>query len=72
MNPVDVVVRGDAEWGIGNASLLLEFNAGRPIVAVAAVFQHFPSVILARSDAALRSLRDLEGRVLMGEAHSDE
>ncbi|MEN3372377.1 diguanylate cyclase [Dechloromonas sp. ZS-1] len=72
INPAEVVDRGEAEFGIGNSSLLIEFNAGRSLVAVAAIFQHSPFVILARADAALRSPRDLEGRVLMGETHSDE
>ncbi|MBL8433983.1 MAG: diguanylate cyclase [Zoogloea sp.] len=67
-----VVVAGNAEFGIGNSSLLIDFNTGRPVVAVAAILQHSPFVILARSDPGLRSVRDLEGKTLMGESHSAE
>lgn len=72
VDPAAVVLAGDAEFGVGSSSLLIDFNRGRPIVAVAAIFQHSPFVILARNDPALRTLRDLEGRVLMGESQSDE
>lgn len=72
IDPVAVVAAGQAEFGVGTSSLLIDFNQGRPIVAVAAILQHSPFVILARLDPALRTVRDLEGKTLMGEAHSDE
>lgn len=72
IDPTAVVVAGNAEFGIGNSSLLIDFNGGQPVVAVAAILQHSPFVILARPDPALRSVRDLEGKTLMGESHSDE
>jgi diguanylate cyclase (GGDEF)-like protein/PAS domain S-box-containing protein len=66
IDPVDAVLDGTANFGIGNSSLLVDFNNGRPIVAVAAIFQHSPFVILARRDEGLRNINDLEGRKLMG------
>lgn len=72
IDPAEVVVSGNAEFGIGNSSLLIDFNAGRPVVAVSAVLQHSPFVILARLDPTIRSVRDLEGKTLMGETHSTE
>jgi diguanylate cyclase (GGDEF)-like protein len=67
-----VVVNGGAEFGVGNSSLLIDFNRGLPVVAVAAIFQHSPFVILARVDPNIRTVKDLEGRTLMGESHSAE
>lgn len=67
-----VVVDGDAEFGIGNSSLLIDFNQGLPVIAVAAIFQYSPFVILARIDPQIRTVKDLEGRTLMGETHSAE
>jgi len=67
-----VVASGAAEFGIGNSSLLIDFNRGLPVVAVAAIFQHSPFIILARVDPQIRSIKDLEGRTLMGESHSAE
>lgn len=72
IDPVAVVAAGQAEFGIGNSALLIDFNKGQPVMAVAAILQHSPFVILARLDPTLRSVRDLEGKTLMGEAHSDE
>jgi diguanylate cyclase (GGDEF)-like protein len=68
----EAVVTGEAEFGIGNSSLLIDYNNGSPIVAVAALFQHSPSIILARRDKALRTIKDLEGRTLMGKIHTAE
>lgn len=39
IDPVDSVLEGRADFGIGNSSLLVDFNKGRPVVAVAAIFQ---------------------------------
>lgn len=72
INPTDMVLEGKAEFGIGNSSLLIDFNRGRPVVAVAAILQHSPAVILARLDPSLRSVRDLEGKTLMAESHMEE
>lgn len=72
IDPSDTVSQGQAEFGVGNSSLLIDFQRGLPVVAVAAVFQHSPFVILARPDPTLRSVHDLQGRTLMAEAHSAE
>lgn len=72
IDPVTVVAAGQAEFGVGTSSLLIDFSKGQPIMAVAAILQHSPFVILARRDPTLRTVRDLEGRTLMGESHSDE
>lgn len=66
------VVAGDAQFGIGNSSLLIDYNSGLPIVVVATLFQHSPSIILARDDEDLRTIKDLEGRTLMGAIHTAE
>lgn len=72
IDPVQSVTSGRAEFGVGNSSLLLDFNQGHPVVAVAAIFQHSPFVIMARNDPALRSIKDLEGKTVMTETHSAE
>ncbi|MDX9767479.1 MAG: diguanylate cyclase [Ectothiorhodospiraceae bacterium] len=72
VDPGRVVTSGGAEFGVGNSSLLIDFNKGLPVVAVAAIFQHSPFVILARTDPHIRTVKDLEGRTLMGESHSAE
>lgn len=72
IDPVDAVVNGKADFGIGNSSLLIDYFKGRPVLAVAAIFQHSPFVILAKRDPDIRSVQDLAGKTLMGETHAAE
>lgn len=66
------VTAGEAEFGIGTSNLLLDRHAGRPVMALAAIFQHSPQVILARHDDKLQSVHDLKGKRLMLEQQSGE
>lgn len=64
---LDVVVRGDAEFGLHSSDLIRARAQGKPLVALAAIFQHSPMVLLSRLDAGIRSLHDLVGkRLLLG------
>jgi diguanylate cyclase (GGDEF)-like protein/PAS domain S-box-containing protein len=61
------VLGGQAQYGTGSSTLLLERQAGRPLVVLAVIFQHSPSVILARHRNANPTIRDLAGkRVMLG------
>ena len=63
--PVDEVIAGRAEYGTANSEVLLARLKGSPLVALAAVFQHSPSVLLARADSGIRTPHDLVGRKVM-------
>ncbi len=63
--PVDEVVAGRAEYGTANSEVLLARLKGGPVVALAVVFQHSPSVLLARTDSGIRTPHDLVGRKVM-------
>ncbi|HRJ62417.1 MAG TPA: ABC transporter substrate-binding protein, partial [Azospirillaceae bacterium] len=71
-DPVHTVAEGKADFGIGNSGLVLWRAKGAPIMAVAAIFQHSPFVMLARRDERLQSVHDLAGRKLMLEEHAAE
>lgn len=71
-DPVHAVADGKADFGVGNSGLVLWRAKGAPIMAVAAIFQHSPFVLLARRDARLQSVHDLAGRKLMLEEHAAE
>ena len=61
---VDVVIRGDAEFGVHGSDLVVERAKGRP---VAVNFQHSPMILLARQDKGIDSLHDLaQRRLLLG------
>lgn len=63
--PVQQVLEGHAEYGVANAELLLARLQGAPLVALAAVYQHSPSVLLVRKDANVSSPHDLIGKKIM-------
>jgi diguanylate cyclase (GGDEF)-like protein/PAS domain S-box-containing protein len=63
--PVQEVLQGYAQYGEANSELLLERLRGAPLVALAAVYQHSPSVLIARKDAGISSPDDLVGKKIM-------
>lgn len=71
-NPVDEVVGGRAEYGIGSSSLLLGRHAGQPLVVLAVIFQHSPLVLIAHHNPPLTSIRELAGKRVMLEPQSEE
>jgi diguanylate cyclase (GGDEF)-like protein len=63
--PVQQVLQGHAQYGVANSELLLERLRGARLVALAAIYQHSPSVLLARKDAGVFSPHDLIGKNVM-------
>ena len=62
---IDEVLAGHAAYGVAGSELLLARLQGHPLVALAAIFQHSPTVLLARSDSGIRTLNDLVGKRVM-------
>ena len=69
-DPVDAVIDRKAEFGVGCAELVLARANGMPVVAVAAIFQHSPFIVIAKTDVV--SIHDLVGKRMMIEPHSAE
>ncbi|MFN8010128.1 MAG: PAS domain S-box protein [Holophagaceae bacterium] len=65
--PLPEVAAGRAEYGVGDAALLVARAQGTPVVVVAVVFQRSPYVLMTRQGDGIRSPRDLEGRRVMAE-----
>ena len=63
--PVKEVLHGHAHYGVANSEILLERLRGAPLVAMAAIYQHSPSVLLARKDTGILSPDDLIGKKVM-------
>ena len=72
VDPIRQVIEGQAHFGVGTSSLLLERNAGKPVVVLAVIFQHSPYVLIARYDNATQGIHDLIGKRIMLEPQSDE
>ncbi|MFW1677293.1 ABC transporter substrate-binding protein [Pontibacter sp. JAM-7] len=61
-DPADVVTRGDAEFGIGRSSLVVQRLTGSPVVALLAAFQQSPLMLMSRADSGIQSPADLKGK----------
>ncbi|WP_153109299.1 diguanylate cyclase domain-containing protein [Propionivibrio limicola] len=71
-NVVDEVLSGRANHGVGNSSLLLDRHLGKPVVALAVIFQHSPLMLYAHVYSGISSVHDLKGKRVMLEPHSEE
>jgi len=63
------VIEGRAQFGIGTASLVLDHAQGKPIVAVAPIFQHSPTVLIANRKNISR-LSDINGKKIIIESQA--
>jgi diguanylate cyclase (GGDEF)-like protein len=63
--PVAEVLAGRAQYAEGNSEILLARLQGIPLVALAAIFQHSPSVLLALRTSGIESAQDLIGKKVM-------
>lgn len=72
VTPVQEVLAGRAQYGEANSELLYARLNGKPLVALAVIFQHSPSVLLARIDQGVRTVHDLVGKpVMLMDAQTD-
>lgn len=65
---VDVVGRvllASGNYGVSGSELLLDRLSGKPVVVLGVVFQHSPSVVLAKESSGVKSPHDLAGRRVM-------
>lgn len=63
--PVPEVLAGHAQYAEGNSEVLYRRLQGKPLVALAAIFQHSPSVLLTRLESQINSVHDLIGKRVM-------
>jgi signal transduction histidine kinase/ABC-type nitrate/sulfonate/bicarbonate transport system substrate-binding protein len=71
-DPVEAVLAGRAEFGVGTSELVLLRARGEPVVVLAAIYQHSPLVLLARHTAEVQDLQALADRPIMVEPQSAE
>lgn len=63
--PVQEVLSGRAQYAEGNSEVLYQRLQGKPLVALAAIFQHSPSVLLTLKDSGINSVHGLIGKKVM-------
>ena len=70
-DPIGVVLKGEALFGVGASELALYRARGEPVVALAAILQHSPLVLIANSKVA-NNVHALSGRRIMLMPHETE
>jgi diguanylate cyclase (GGDEF)-like protein len=63
-DPIDEVLAGRAQYGIGASEIALRRAEGKPLVVLAVVLQHSPLVLLARGGRT-QSVHELAGKRVM-------
>ncbi|MGE5610846.1 MAG: ABC transporter substrate-binding protein [Bacillota bacterium] len=63
--PIREVLAGNADFGVSDADVLLEYLQGKPLVALGAIFQHSPYILMTRADSGIRTPSDLRGKTIM-------
>lgn len=72
ISPVLEVLAGRADFGVGNTEVLTSYASGEPLLALASVYQHSPSIFLARRDSGILTVADMRGkRIMMFPGHQD-
>jgi len=71
-NVPESVLTGEATFGVGTSSLLLERMAGKPVVVLAVIFQHSPLVLIAKETHSTQGIHDIVDKRVMIEPQSDE
>jgi len=71
VNYSDEVISKNADYGIEMPILLLERHQGKPVVVLAAIFQHSPEIMLSRKDSGITSPHDLIGKKIMLRPHGN-
>ncbi len=64
-SPVEEVINGRAQYGIGNSGLINERANGKPVVVLASIFQTSPNVWLVRKDSNISTVVDMVHKRLM-------
>ena len=60
-----LIEEGGADFGIGRESLITEYSKGRQIVALYALFQSSPLVLLAKDSSSIKSIDNFKNKRIM-------
>ncbi|HVY06788.1 MAG TPA: diguanylate cyclase [Burkholderiales bacterium] len=70
-DPIDAVLSGVADYGVGASELALRRGQGQPVVVLATILQHSPLVLIAAASSA-SSVHELDGKKVMLLPHETE
>ncbi len=70
-DPIETVLSGSADYGVGASELALRRAQGQPVVVMASILQHSPLVLIAIGRGAA-SIHELAGKKVMLMPHETE
>lgn len=62
--PTQEVLNGDAQYGIGNSELVIQYMKGEPIVVLACIIQNSPSGLVVKSTSNIYTPKDFAGKTI--------
>lgn len=65
LSPIDQLSGGRVDFAVGDTGALIYLANGLPLVALATIFQHSPSVLMTLDRPDIRDLPDLKGKRVM-------
>jgi diguanylate cyclase (GGDEF)-like protein len=65
VSPVDAVIKGEAQYGISNSGLVLDYLNGKPVVVLAATLQHSAVSWIVLEKSGIKSIHDMAKKRLM-------
>lgn len=65
----DEVLSKNADYGVDMPVLLIDRNEGKPVVVLAAIFQHSPEALIVRKDSGITSPHDMIGKRILMRPH---
>jgi ABC-type nitrate/sulfonate/bicarbonate transport system substrate-binding protein len=68
----DAILTGKSQFGIGTSELILVRSTGKPVVALAPIFQHSPYIFLVTKASGISSIHDLKGKRIMHEKSASD
>lgn len=71
-DPLDEVVEGNAQYGVGTSNVILARAEGKPVVVLAVIYQHSPFVLLISEDSGFKDIHDLADQPIMMEPDAAE
>lgn len=67
---VEQVINGSSEYGVGDTTLLHELAIGKPVVGLAAIFQHNPLVFMSLGDSGIATPEGMKGKKVVYDANN--
>lgn len=69
--PVEKVIRGEADFAVGDSSIIINRAKGDPIKLLANIFQHSPYVLISLADSGIISPAQMVGKKIMLAKHEE-